>query len=153
LESERVEAYAANIVLSVAAIVRRKDGKVLVMWEGDMPYHNMWVIPIGYVQQNENVVNAVSREVGEEMGLDIEIGDLVGVYDDFIDMGGKKIHHVIVCYRTRAVTDPPMISREAKEYVWIGRKQVSKLVAPEVVKKMLSDHFRSKFMHVLMAGR
>jgi len=86
------------------------------------------------------------------MGLDIVIGDTVGVYDDFIEMSGKKVHHVIVCYRTRVVTDPPMISREAKEYVWIGRKQVSKLVAPEVVKKMLSDHSRSKFICMLRAG-
>jgi len=57
------------------------------------------------------------------------------------------IHHVIVCYRTRALTDPPMVSREAKEYVWIGRswrRQVKDLRAPTVVKAMLSDYFRSQ---------
>jgi ADP-ribose pyrophosphatase YjhB (NUDIX family) len=142
LEPERVETYAANIVLSVAAIVQRNDGKVLVIWEGDMPYHNMWTVPIGYVQQNENVVDAVPREVREETGLDIETVGLVGVYDDFIDLGGKKIHHVIVCYRTKALTKPPTVTREAKEYVWIGSRQVKGLKTPRVVKDMLSDYFR-----------
>jgi ADP-ribose pyrophosphatase YjhB (NUDIX family) len=43
-----------------------------------MPYHNMWVIPMDYVHANENVIDAVSREVKEESGPDIEIDGLLG---------------------------------------------------------------------------
>jgi ADP-ribose pyrophosphatase YjhB (NUDIX family) len=99
LESKRVEAYATNVVLSVAAIVQREDRKVLVIWEGDMPYHNMWVIPMDYVHANENVIDAVSRGVREETGLDIEIDGLLGVYDDFTNTDDRRLHHVVVCYR------------------------------------------------------
>jgi ADP-ribose pyrophosphatase YjhB (NUDIX family) len=78
LESKRVEAYAKNVVLSAAAIVQSKDRKVLVTLEGDLPYPNMWVIPMGYVHANENVVDAVPREVREEIGIDIGIEGLLG---------------------------------------------------------------------------
>jgi len=147
LESTSVEAYAKNVVLSAAAIVQSKDRKVLVTLEGDSPYPNMWVIPMGYVHANENVVDAVSREVREEIGIDIGIEGLLGVYDDFIKTDHTDLHHVIVCYRTRALTDPPLVSREAREYVWIGRNwrnQVKELRAPTVVKAMLSDYFGSQ---------
>jgi ADP-ribose pyrophosphatase YjhB (NUDIX family) len=143
LESTRVEAYAKNVVLSVAAIIQSEDRKVLVILEGDTPYHDMWVIPMGYVHANENVADAVSREVREETGIEIEIEGLIGVYDDFIDTDGRDLHHVIVCYRTKALTDPPIVSREAKEYVWTDRRRVGGLRAPTVVKNMLSDYFRS----------
>ena len=99
MESKRVEAYATNVVLSVAAIVQREDRKVLVIWEGDMPYHNMWVIPMDYVHANENVIDAVSRGVREETGLDIEIDGLLGVYDDFTNTDDRRLQHVIVCPR------------------------------------------------------
>jgi len=102
----------------------------------------MRVIPMGHVHANENAVNTVSREVREETGLDIEIDGLLGVYDDFQDDG--NIHHEVVCYRTTALTDPPMVSREAKEYVLIGRRQVKGLKEPRVVRDMLSDYSRSR---------
>jgi ADP-ribose pyrophosphatase YjhB (NUDIX family) len=51
---------------------------VLVIWEGDMPYPKMWGIPMDYVHANENVIDAVSREVREESGPDIEIDGLLG---------------------------------------------------------------------------
>jgi ADP-ribose pyrophosphatase YjhB (NUDIX family) len=142
LQSKRIEAYATNIVLSMTAIVQSKDRKVLLIWEGDLPYHNLWVIPMGYVRQNERVVDAVSREVREETGIAVKVEDLVGVYDDFIEMNGHRLHHVITCYRTKALTDPPKVSREAKEHAWINRKQVTGLTAPDVVKTMLFEHFK-----------
>jgi ADP-ribose pyrophosphatase YjhB (NUDIX family) len=143
LEQKRAEPYATSIVLSAAAIVRRRDGKVLVTLEGDRPYHDMWVIPMGYVQANENVVDAVSREVKEETGMEIAVEGLVGVYDDRIDIETARLHHVIVCYRTKAVTDQPMVTREAREWIWKDRKGIERLTAPGVVKEMLSDYFRS----------
>ena len=51
---------------------------MLVIWEGDMPYPKMWGIPMDYVHANENVIDAVSREVKEESGPDIEIDGLLG---------------------------------------------------------------------------
>lgn len=144
MESKRLEAYATNVVHSVAAIVQRKDRKVPVIWEGNMPYHNMWVVPMGYVHTNENVIDAVQREVREETRLDIEIEGSLGVYDDFTNTDDRSLHHVMVCCKTMALTDPPTVSREAKEYVWVGRRQVKGLRALVVVRNMLSDYFRSQ---------
>jgi 8-oxo-dGTP diphosphatase len=75
---------------------------VLVTWEGDAPYPDMWVIPAGYVHANESVVHAVSREVREETGIKVDLEGLVGVYDDFINTDHGNLHHVIVCHRTKA---------------------------------------------------
>jgi len=104
----------------------------------------MWVIPMGYVQSNENVVDAVAREVKEETGIETEVEGLVGVYDDRIDMEAADLHHVIVCYRTKALTNQPKVTREAREWVWKDRKGIERLDAPRVVRAMLSDYFESR---------
>jgi hypothetical protein len=68
----------------------------------------------------------------------------VSVYDDFNNTDNGNLHHMIFCYRTRAIPYPLMVSREGKEYAWIGMKQVQSLGPSKVVKDMLSDHFRSQ---------
>lgn len=144
LESIRTEVYASNVVLSAAAIIRGEKRKVLVILEGDTPYNGMWVIPMGYVHTDEKVIDAVSREVKEETGVDVELEGLVGVYDDFITIDNKHVHHVIVCYGTKALNYPPTVTREAKEYAWTGIEQFKQLNAPTVVKDMLSDYFAKR---------
>ena len=55
---------------------------------------------------------------GKKQEMDIDVS-LVGVYDDSMKGDGSNLHLVMVRYRTR--TDPPRVSREVKEYLWIGR--------------------------------
>ena len=71
------------------------------MREEDEPYHGNWVLPEGYTKTNEALADAVKREVREELGIEIEILRLLGVYEDFVEEreGGK--HYVIVCYLSR----------------------------------------------------
>jgi hypothetical protein len=70
--------------------------------------------------------------------------DSSGVYDYLTNTDGRRLHHVIVCYRIGLLQIRRMVSREAKEYVWVRRRQVKGLRAPTVVRNMLSDCFRSQ---------
>jgi len=50
---------------NVAAVVINNDGKVLVGWK-----HNAWQLPQGGVDPDENLEEAVIRELSEEIGTD-----------------------------------------------------------------------------------
>ena len=52
-------------------------GEILLMERAD---GSGWCLPCGFVEPNETPVEAVIREVREETGLEIEIGQLVGVF-------------------------------------------------------------------------
>ena len=64
--------------LSVSAMVWR-NREILLMRRSD---NGQWGLPGGFVELGESVANAARREVVEETGWSVEIGQLIGVYSD-----------------------------------------------------------------------
>ena len=62
-----------------ACIVRRGD-QLLLVHEAKPAALGRWSLPGGKVETGEGLRDAAGREVAEETGLDVEVGDLVGVY-------------------------------------------------------------------------
>jgi len=135
---------ADRLIVIALALIERDDGKVLVIWEGDMPYHRCWVIPGGYVKLNETVEEAAVREIREELSVEIALQGLVGVYDDFMkDEGNEPVHYVLVAFKAKIMGGELNVTREAMEYAWIDRRSFSKRAMPQAMKRILVD-FASK---------
>jgi len=56
-------------VIMVAAIIE-KDGKLLMVQEGDPSVRGLWNVPAGHIEHGEDPIAAVRREVKEETGYD-----------------------------------------------------------------------------------
>jgi 8-oxo-dGTP diphosphatase len=73
--------------VNVAAAVMIRDGKIFVTERGYGDYKDWWEFPGGKIEENESPRDAVSREIGEELGVSIEVGDRIYVieydYPDF----------------------------------------------------------------------
>ena len=65
---------------------------------GNEPGRGKWSFPGGLVNIGEAVREAAKREVKEETGLSVKIGDLAGVIDVVIkdDNGKVQYHYVII---------------------------------------------------------
>ncbi|KAG7209466.1 hypothetical protein KM043_015555 [Ampulex compressa] len=66
-----------TVTYIVAAVVVNDQGEVLMMQEAKASCSGKWYLPAGRVEQNENLVDAVKREVLEETGLMIEPKTLI----------------------------------------------------------------------------
>jgi len=67
-----------KFVIGVSGLVLNEDGCVLLLrhryWAG-----NLWGLPSGYMRKGETVLEAISREIMEETGLRVEVGQLLNI--------------------------------------------------------------------------
>ncbi len=71
--------FYRNPVPGVAVIVEYGGG-VLLVRRKEPPQQGGWCFPAGFVERGESTEAAAVRECREETGLEVAIGDLVGVY-------------------------------------------------------------------------
>lgn len=62
----------------VGALVYDEQHRLLVIQRANEPGRGLWSLPGGRVEPGEDDPTAVAREVAEETGLTVEVGDLVG---------------------------------------------------------------------------
>lgn len=89
--------------LSVSAMVWR-SGKILLMRRSD---NGHWGLPGGFVEIGESVAEAAQREVAEETGWSVELGNLIGVYSDpatqVVDYTSRRVQVVNLCFHAEAI--------------------------------------------------
>ncbi|MDP7706843.1 NUDIX hydrolase [Mycobacterium sp. TY815] len=114
--------------VSVAGIVVRDDGRVLVIRRND---NGHWEAPGGVLELDESFEAGVQREVLEETGLEVAVERLAGVY--------KNLTHGIVAlvYRCRPAGGKPHATEEAREIRWMTREQVQSAMSPAFAVRVL----------------
>ena len=110
--------------IAVGAVVLN-DGSLLMVKRGTDPGKGLWTVPGGRVEHNEYLADALTREVREETGLDIEVRDLLGMFEVLGDP-----HYVILDYVATPTTDPapaPVAGDDVEEVRWVPLDEVPKL--------------------------
>ena len=76
------------------------DKRVLLLQRTEAPFANCWNLPAGYVEVDESPIQAVIREVLEEVGLQAHVTELADVYFFDDDPRGNGILIVYRCVVT-----------------------------------------------------
>ena len=72
--------YPDRPIVGVAAVVI-EDERVVLVRRGRPPAYGEWSLPGGAVEPGETLEKAVVREVEEEIGLNVEVVEVVAVLD------------------------------------------------------------------------
>lgn len=92
-----------------ACAISQVGGRVVLLRRGIEPQYGKWVFPGGFVDRGETVHGAAARETREEVGLEVETGDVVGVYSYL----GNEV--AVVVYEARVISGTPQIGDECLE--------------------------------------
>lgn len=89
--------YPDAPLVGVAAAVFDPAGRVLLVQRGRPPRAGSWGLPGGLLELGESLVEGVQREVREECGIEIIVGDVAGVFEPITrDEQGRIEYHYIV---------------------------------------------------------
>ncbi len=116
-----------------------KDEKVLLLKRAISPGKGLWVMPGGFVDRFERVEDAAIREVKEEVGLDVEITSLLGVYSYL----GQAV--VIIAYLGRIIGGIPKAADETLEVKFFPFSKIpwAKLAFPST-RDALTDYINQQ---------
>jgi ADP-ribose pyrophosphatase YjhB (NUDIX family) len=98
-------------------VVERES--VLLLRRGNEPSLGRWTFPGGYVDLGETPHQAAARETVEEVGMKVEVGNLLGVYCD-----PKHPIAAVVVYLAQPGTARPSVSDEATEVDYFPRDRI-----------------------------
>lgn len=116
----------------VGAVVHDDRGRLLVIQRGKEPAKGLWSVPGGRVHAGESFSAAVAREVREETGLDVSVGDMLGSAASPAPDGAT---YDIRDFRAHVVGSPvPRPGDDADDARWVGRAELRDLpMAPGIL--------------------
>ena len=124
-----------HIVAGAGIVLNEKDEVLLVK-----TYDLNWVFPGGQVEEGENVIDAVKREIMEEAGVDVEVGELFCISSNTKKYPGhsgvKEIPtKVMLDFICRAKSGIPRPSDENSESKYVPKDKVLELIKIPVVRE------------------
>jgi ADP-ribose pyrophosphatase YjhB (NUDIX family) len=87
--------YPERPIVGVGAVVVH-DGRALIVKRAHDPRKGEWSLPGGRVELGETLVDATRREILEESGLEVTVGDIVEVFDRIHQADGRVRYHFVI---------------------------------------------------------
>ena len=110
--------------LAVAVLIARNDDILLGRRGPGTREPGKWSFPAGFVERGERVEHAAAREAREETGLEVEVGELIGLYSS----DGEPV--VLAVYAASILAGEPRAGDDLTEVGWFPASALPELAFP-----------------------
>lgn len=117
--------FWANPKPCAGALVTR-DGRLLLVRRAFEPWAGLWDIPGGFCDAGEHPEETVRRELREEVGVDVVVGALLGMWMDTYDEREPPETTLNLYFRATLARPgaEPRLSDEVTEVGWFGPEEL-----------------------------
>ena len=104
---------------TVGALIVNSQGKILLA--KSHKWFDRYTLPGGHIEVGETMVEAVKREVREEVGLDVEVADMLLMQEAiFAPEFYKKKHFIFIDFYCKSKDEQVTLDqKEIQDYVWV----------------------------------
>ncbi len=132
-------------MVGVGAVII-KDNQILLVKRANEPNKGYWSVPGGVVRLGEGLEEALKREVEEETGLEIEVGDVACVSEEIFRNGDIKYHYIIIDFFAEIISGKLRAGSDAKEARWISLNKLNEIKTVDFIQKLIEGLKSSKKM-------
>ena len=119
---------------SIGAVII-EEGRILLVRRAGGAFADHWAVPAGRHELGETMPEGVRREVMEETGLEVEVGDPVWIGDII----GEGHHYTVVDFAAFVVGGELRAGSDAAEVRWVELSEVRELPLTPTMEEMLGE--------------
>lgn len=128
-------------IVAVGGIFEDTKGRILLV----KTTHGGWVFPGGQVEEGENLMDALVREIEEESGIKVEISHLIGIYSNTAKHKGyngvKEVPtKVMMDFVCRPIGGELSTSEETSESCWIEKDKVLDMISTPSIRLRFEEY-------------
>jgi len=128
-------------VLTVDGFILKED-KVLLVKRAIPPFMRSWVLPGGHVNYGETVEEAIKREMKEEVGVEVKIKKLIGVYSN--PERDPRYHSAAVVFLLEKPDKEVRLNYEGLEYKYFSFENLPVKIGFDH-RKIIEDFFENYY--------
>ncbi len=135
--------YFTDPKVAVIALVIA-DGAVLLVRRAVDPGRGLWSLPGGYMDAGEMPAEALQREVDEEVGLAIDVGEMSAIFP--MENGAGKRVGIVLAFRAKPSGSNRQVhpQDDVSEAGWFGPRQIPPDLAFDSTKTLIAEWTRNE---------
>lgn len=116
------------------------DNKVLLVKRKNPPNEGLWAIPGGKVEYGETIEDALKREIKEETGLEISVGELISI----VQIIAEGYHYVILDFECKPVGGILSAASDAAAAEYIPFNKLKEIKTTRTTYEMLERYIKGE---------
>jgi ADP-ribose pyrophosphatase YjhB (NUDIX family) len=141
--------YPERPVVGIGGVII-DGGRTLLIRRGSEPLRGEWSIPGGTLELGETLEEGVARELLEETGLVVRVGELIEVFDRIYAEDGKiaaqvqtkpRFHYVIVDYLCERIGGEARAGSDVTEVAFAAEEELANFHLTETATRILKKAF------------
>jgi 8-oxo-dGTP diphosphatase len=118
-------------------------GRTLLIRRGSAPLLGQWSIPGGMLELSESIAEGVRRELAEETGLEVRVGDLIEVFERIVpgEDGRTRYHFVILDYLCEMVSGVARAGSDVTDVAWAREDELEKYALTAIATRVIQRAF------------
>jgi colanic acid biosynthesis protein WcaH len=111
-------------IVCVDCLVMNDRGEYLLVKRRNEPLKDEFWVPGGRLHKNERLADAVHRKMREEIGVEVEIVDQLGYFEEFFERTAEGAeggaHSICFLFLVRAKSDDIRLDEQSSEWGWFA---------------------------------